>query len=365
MATLTSEQRWDIVKAWKKTNSIAATSRINGVSKKAVRTWVQRYRDTGDVLDKQRPGAKRMLNDAVCAVAMDLILSPTFGDAATVSEELFARGLTSKVMHRTSVALQVKKYAKSVGTPIRVYRGRPAQDIKKETKEKRVAFCRANKQRDWTRVMFTDRKKFLFKHPGAQVSTVQWGRRGCKPKAFAVNHPMCVNVYDGISWHGVTKCHLVTGTSQQKSIYTNKKGDESKNITTQEYKYVLQHTFLPCGEKMFSANGISNWVLQQDNDPTHAPAKQVVEYWDVRHVSSPSLLENWPPSSPDLNIIENCWAYVQRKVDAQGHKTFHDFQAAVIFELEHIPISMLRNLYRSMPKRVTKVIELDGERLNC
>ena len=118
MATLTNEQRWDIVKAWKRTHSIAATSRQNGVSEKTARKWVQRYQDTGDVLDKQRPGAKCMLNEAVCAVAMDLMLSPTYGDAATAAEEIFARGLTSRIMHRTSVARQVKKYAKRVGMPI-------------------------------------------------------------------------------------------------------------------------------------------------------------------------------------------------------------------------------------------------------
>jgi len=141
MATLTSEQRWDIVKAWKKTNSIAATSRINGVSKKAVRTWVQRYRDTGDVLDKQRPGAKRMLNDAVCAVAMDLILSPTFGDAATVSEELFARGLTSKVMHGTSVAMQVKNTQSQWARPSEFIEGDLPKTSRKRPRRRGLHFA--------------------------------------------------------------------------------------------------------------------------------------------------------------------------------------------------------------------------------
>jgi hypothetical protein len=52
-------------------------------------------------------------------------------------------------------------------------------------------------------------------------------------------------------------------------------------------------------------------------------------------------------------------------VDAQGHKTFEDFMAAVKFEVENIPLSMLRNLYKSMPRRVAQVLDLDGERLTC
>lgn len=365
MTTLSMEQRWAIISSWKQTHNIAATSRALGFSEKAVHLWVKRFHDTGDLLDKPRPGATPFVSREACATAMELLTSPEFGDAESVSKELFERGITSKKVHRTTVARQAKKYAKSIGAPIKPYRGRPAQDIKNDTKEKRVAFCLANKHRNWNHVMFTDRKKFLFKYPGVQVKTLQWGRRGCKPKACGVNHPMCVNLYAGITCHGVTKCHLVTGTSQHKSIFTTKSGKVSKNITTHEYRSVLQHTFLPCGDKLFCNSGISNWVLQQDNDPTHKPARNVVDYWGTRHPSSPSLLENWPPSSPDLNIIENCWAYVQRKVDAQGHKTFENFRSAVVHEIEHLPIPMLRELFKSMPKRVAKVLELNGERLGC
>lgn len=139
----------------------------------------------------------------------------------------------------------------------------------------------------------------------------------------------------------------------------------SKNITTQWYRAVFLNTFLPCGNKLFSVKGTSNWELQQDNDPTHKPAMDVVKYWGIRHSSSPSTLEDWPPSSPDLSIIENCWAYVQRRLDAQVNKTFKDFKAAAVYEVQHIPSSMFRKCFRIMPKTVAKVLELNGERLNC
>lgn len=164
MTAISTERRWAIIASWKKTHNMAATSRAIGVSKKAVRLWVKRYTATGQVLDMHRPGAKPALSDSACATAMELMLSPRFGDAASVARELFARGITSKKLHRTTVARQAKQYAKSVGTNIKPYRGRPAQDIKDATKEKRVAFCRANLHRNWNHVMFTDRKKFLCKH---------------------------------------------------------------------------------------------------------------------------------------------------------------------------------------------------------
>jgi hypothetical protein len=110
---------------------------------------------------------------------------------------------------------------------------------------------------------------------------------------------------------------------------------------------------------------VSHWVLQQDNDPSHKQGSTVVANWAANHSASPTLLPNWPPCSPDLNLIENCWAYVQRKVYAQGHDTFDKFMAAVKYEVEHIPNSMLIRLFTSMPSRLVRVTELKGERLNC
>jgi len=299
------------------------------------------------------------------SVAMELLLSPDFGDASSVAKELHARGLTRTTLHRTTVARHAKMFAKSQGTPIKVFTGRPQQMLSKSTKSKRVHFCRINKTRNWDNVMFSDRKRYYWKHPGVKVRAMQWVKAGTKPIATFVSNPQCVNVYAGITKHGVTSCHVVAGTSKHKSMYMNKKGQPSRNITALEYKDVLEKTLLPCGDKMFAAQGVSHWVVQQDNDPSHKQGSQLVANWAASHTSSPTLLSQWPPHSPDLNLIENCWSHVQRRVNAQGHDTFDNFMAAVKYEVEHIPQSMLRRLYKSMPKRLARVIELEGDRLKC
>ena len=113
----------------------------------------------------------------------------------------FCAWSTSRVLHRTNVAAGVKKYAKSLGTSKRPYRGKPAKFISEGSKEKRVAFCTENMHRNWTHVMFTDRKKFLFKHPGVHVKSVQWSKVGSRPKAISMNHPMSV------CWHNMAWSH--------------------------------------------------------------------------------------------------------------------------------------------------------------
>lgn len=76
--------------------------------------------------------------------------------------------------------------------------------------------------------------------------------------------------------------------------------------------------------------------------------------------TSVQLLPNWPPSSPDLNIIENVWAYVQEKVDARGCETFDQFKQAVINEIQAVPKEYIAKLYQSLPKRMANVMENNG-----
>ena len=78
----------------------------------------------------------------------------------------------------------------------------------------RLAFAKANLDRNWRLVVFTDRKKFLFGYPGTSVSQAKWVQKGQRHEAPTVNHPMTVNVYAGITMYGVTKLHMVAGTSK-------------------------------------------------------------------------------------------------------------------------------------------------------
>jgi hypothetical protein len=279
-----------------------------------------------------------------------------------VAQQLQNLGITAKKVHKTTVIRAAKKLAKSKSTPIIAVRGKPAKRLTIATKQKRLAFARANKSRSWANVMFTDRKKFLFSYPGAKVKPVAWVHKGSRGQAHAVNHPQVCNIYAGLCKHGITKCHFVAGTSKQQVPYKNKKKKEAKNITMEEYTVVVKSTLLPEGTRVFTTQGVSRWVLQQDNDPTHTVAIPAVASWNSSHGSSIEVLQNWPPNSPDLSPIENVWSYVQGKVNALGCTSYEQFKQAVVDQLKAVPKSMIINLFNSMPKRMAKVIESGGDK---
>jgi hypothetical protein len=156
----------------------------------------------------------------------------------------------------------------------------------------------------------------------------------------------------------------VAGTSKHKTEYVNKQGTEARNITAGEYNDVVKSTFLRDGTRLFSGSGVSSWVLQQDNDPTHRAAYAAVLEYNRRNSSSISILGDWPPNSPDLNPIENLWSWVDAQVHAMGCQTFEEFRQAVLDQLAAVPKQMLRNLVSSMQERLAKVIELEGDRIN-
>ena len=277
-----------------------------------------------------------------------------------MAKHLHEVGQTPLRVHRSTLTRAAKEVSKKRGLNLRAVRGKPPKRLNTFTKEKRLRFSKLNEHRSWNNVLFTDRCRFYFRYPGCKVHPVQWIEDEEEREATKINHPMCINLYAGISRYGATACHLVAGTSKMKTQHVNNRKEEARNITNDEYEEVLKKTFLPEGTRIFTTQGFGSWVLQQDNDPTHKKAISVIDEWNAGHHSSISLLEGYPANSPDLNPIENVWGYVQTKVDQLGCNTIDEFQVAVINEIRNLPKQMLRNLIASMRKRLRLCISRNG-----
>lgn len=360
MTALSEERRWQIISCWRRNSNVSATARAMRLPTKVVARWVRRYNDTGTVAEHRSTGRPRALSPRAVHAARDLLLEDGTLGAAGVAKQLTEKGYTTHQVHRTTISRNVKMLADSEGFPIHYSYGKPSKALGAGTKLKRLLFAKAHVSTNWSNVMFTDRKRFLFKYPGSKVEPGRWVRKGQKYEVVAACKPTCLNLYCGITKWGMIKCHPVAGTSKHKSVYKNRMGDWSSNITADEYTDVLKKTLLPEGARVFGNMGIDNWLLQQDNDPSHVDAVDVVKEWASSHGSGARVLLNWPPNSPDLNLVENVWGYVQRQVDAKGCKTFDEFKEAVVSELARVPKKMIDNLYASMPGRIAKVIERDG-----
>ncbi len=70
----------------------------------------------------------------------------------------------------------------------------------------------------------------------------------------------------------------------------------------------------------------------------------------------------WPPSSPDLNPIENLWSILKRKIYEGGRQLASKPQLweAILTSCKEIQAETLQKLTSSMDARIVKVISKKG-----
>ena len=101
----------------------------------------------------------------------------------------------------------------------------------------------------------------------------------------------------------------------------------------------------------------TDMVFMQDNAPCHK-TKFVMDFLAEKGVS----VLDWPPSSPDLNPIENLWAIIKRK----RHKEFgvpgskSELIEQIFTVWENLDVELCERLTRSVKNRLEEVPRLNG-----
>ena len=98
------------------------------------------------------------------------------------------------------------------------------------------------------------------------------------------------------------------------------------------------------------------YIFQQDGASIHnsASTKHFFRQKTIR------CLENWPPQSPDLNIIEGLWSYLKDKVSEKQPKPQDDLWEVAKVSWNQISDETIRKLFCSMPHRIKAVADVRG-----
>lgn len=190
--------------------------------------------------------------------------------------------------------------------------------------------------RNWSKVVFSDEKKFNLDGPDGYNYYFHDLR---KENMFLNRHHSRqggVMVWGAISYYGALELVIV-----------------SNKMTGVSYKALLEAAF-PAIKELF---GPIPWIFQQDNAPIHN--SRGVKEW----IASESIqILPWPPYSPDLNIIENVWGWLVREI-YRGGKQYQDNQeliAAIKASWAKISLNYLKSLYDSLKNRIFEVISNGG-----
>lgn len=210
--------------------------------------------------------------------------------------------------------------------------------LNEQRKIKRLEFCRRHMtwKEEWHFVVFSDEKKFNFDGPDGFNYYFHDLR---KEEQFLTRHHSReggVMVWGAVSYYGTVDLEFQTA-----------------KMTATTYKTILERNF----PKFTDIFGPNRWVFQQDNAPIHT-ARAVKAWIDEQNVE----LLLWPPYSPDMNLIENIWGWLVRKVYASGRQ-FEDRESLIMSirsAWSEISLDYIKKLYDSMPNRVFEVISNKG-----
>ncbi|PIC13683.1 hypothetical protein B9Z55_027551 [Caenorhabditis nigoni] len=265
----------------------------------------------------------------------------------TTSRErrMILRAASNSILSSTQIKTQLKLDVSSKTVRrvikksrfIRRYKMRRAPFLSAEHRQKREQFARAHINTDWSKIIWSDEKKFNLDGP------------------------------DGYRyyWHDIRKEKMYL---EQRSFKGGRgvmvwacfgsKGRIQLNFTPPRinsdiYKFIMRRSLLP----YIKRHRRDNLLYQQDNASSHK-SRSTMRWFQKKHIS----LLDWPAHSPDLNPQENVWGHMVRKIYQNGRRYTNQDQLkkAILEAWKTVDQSLVDNLVLSMDDRMFKVIQNRG-----
>lgn len=315
-----------------KNHSIRQISKILGIPKSTV---YDQMNEMG-LVTKNRAGRKKSLTAQNVSFAVTQLTSnkpETVEKLAKVISDVKGIKISPKTLSRE---------LHNAGMRATTKKKKPA--ISAKNRKERLAFAKSHKDwtvEDWKRVIFSDETKI--NRFGSDGQRWTWARAGESLQPRSVKPTVkggggSLMLWGCITAQGVGYLAEIEGIMDQNLYLEILKGEL---VDTIEY-YEMDE---------------SKMIFMQDNDPKHK-AKKVMEYLEEQDYS----ILTWPPQSPDLNPIENCWSFLKSKLYAfdKPANGLLELWDRVQDEWEKISTDYVTKLYESMPKRMEACIRAKG-----
>ena len=246
----------------------------------------------------------------------------------------------------------VNRYLKNaLGRPRKV---RQVFFLNDDQKKEMVKFCEdiLKKKIRGEHIFFTDETKidmapFLNDSIRLSLENQKKLKNGEEEAFKLINKPekkfeKSIMIAGGIHFHGLSDLYLLEGTMNEFS-YAQALLFYKENIEELKKNNIIQKIF-----------------IEQDGATPHTSFNNKKL---LKNLFGENLIQN-PPNSPDLAYpIETLWALLKKNVKKRMPKNLEELQKYTIEEWNKIPEDYPKKLVKNYLKRIRKVIEIKGNRL--
>lgn len=295
-----------------------------------MRKWVDRYQQDRNVQRKFGPGRPRTTTNQQNVDLVEYIKANPFSTATRAAA-------LNNVPYQTALR---RIHEGGLGNYSAAYE----INLTEQHKQARINYCRSMldvfTEDKFNDIIFTDEKTFK--------SDENHHVRVFRPKGHRYDQEYVCK--DNQSGH-ISACYWgwISCAGPGEIVATGTHFDSFK------YLELLDQVAFPSIETQFGS--VENIVFMQDNARIHT-ARIVRDYLAERNIQ----VLNHPPKSPDLNLIENIWAIMERDRPQLIQRTHDGLNDHVLNRWEGLRDrpDIFDNLYKSLVKRFRYVIEHDG-----
>ena len=301
----------------------------------------KRYKERGTVEDEPKTGApvvydekeKRIIARAAVSrtdmsindIIKDDDLNPKGASEGTIRNLLAAANIISRVLPSLYTGLSKRHLAQ------------------------RVNFAKRHKnwtQIEWELLMFSDEADILPNKSGKRYYRTKGRQSYPDPRRYIreIKQNITIKVWGVISCFGVGPLIRYTGTMEE-----DKYMDILETYVVQEYPQLQGASWVE--------TDLPPFIFVDDNAGAHRSNN--VKKWKEENGFVPF---QWPAHSPDLNIIENIWSYIEEELYQIGARlrspddTWRETQRI----WNSIRVEYITKLYQSLPGRLERVLQKRG-----
>jgi transposase len=303
---------------------IGSIAKIIQCSKNTVKYWLKKYKVDKDLTNLKKYGRNRCTTQKEDSNILQIGKREKSVNCTFIQNKINKKGVNISI---STITRRLKEHGAKWNYPI------VKTLLEKKHRENRLNWANKVIETDWNKVIFTDESSF---HINTEPYKT-WNFPHEKKVHMKNNIQIKVNCWGCFSSKGFGMIYCFT-----------------ENLTSELMCEIYKTALIPSASKFFSRS--DGWLLQEDNDPKHR--SNISKRW--KNDNSINMLP-WPSYSPDQNPIENVWHILKIKIARKNITTVQGLKSEITKAWNSLPKDLALHLVQSMNKRISNLIERDGD----